>query len=91
MAKDTVVGLAPVLIDLVEQLSECSHRRLRVLHQPLSHETICPGTRNVGGVGALLPTFETSNLTPPALYRDTVTTDPDFDRVDEVGEGSPAE
>ena len=40
MAEDAVVGLAPVLIDLVEQLSECSHRCLRVVHQPLSHEKI---------------------------------------------------
>ena len=91
MAEDAVVGLDPVLIDLIEQLSECSHRCLRVVHQPLSHETICPSTRNVGGVGALPPTLETSILAPPALYRNTVTTDPDFDRVDKVGEGSPAE
>src|SRR6266849_9083088 len=79
MAEDAVVGLVPVLIDLVEQLSECIHRHLRIVHQPLSHDTHCPSLRNVGGVGALLPTLEPSNLTPPALYRDAVTTDPDFD------------
>ena len=91
MAEDTVVGLFPVLMDLVEQLSECIYRRLRVAHQPLSHDTICPSLRNVGGVGALLPTLEPSNLTPPALYRDAVTTDPDYDRIDEVIKGNLAE
>ena len=41
MTEDAVVGLDPVLIDLVEQLSdECSHRCLRVVHQPPSHEKI---------------------------------------------------
>jgi hypothetical protein len=35
--------------------------------------------------------LELSNLPPPALYRDAVMTNPDFDRIDEVGEGSLAE
>lgn len=88
MAEDAVIRLAPVLIDLVEQLSECIYRHLRFVHQPLSHDTICPSLRSVG---ALLSTLEPSNLTPPALYRDVVTTDPDFDRINKVIEGYLAE
>jgi len=46
---------------------------------------------NVDSVGAFLPLFEPFNLTPPALNRDAVSTDLEFDRIDEVDESSPAE
>jgi hypothetical protein len=82
MAEEAVVGLSPVPIDLLEQPFQCIHRRLRVVHQPLIHDKIFPSLRNVGGVSALLPTLELSNLTPPELYLDAVISDPEFDRIE---------
>ena len=91
VAEDAVVQFLPVLFDLIEQRSKCLHRVLGLVQQPLSLDPGCLCLLNVDSVGALLPLHEPFNLLPPALNRDAVSSDPDFDRIDEVGEGSLAE
>ncbi len=73
--------------------------RTRLRHAPSASITLStlssnPGRLsllNVDSVGALFPLLEAFNLLPPALSRDAVLSDPEFDRINEVGEGSPAE
>ena len=81
VANNTVVEKFPVLFDSIEQRFRCLCRVLGLVQKLL----------NIDSVGALLPLHEPFNLLPPALNRDAVSSDPDFDRFDEVGEGSLAE
>jgi hypothetical protein len=91
IAEDAVVEFLPVLIDLIEQHSKCLYRPLCLVQHPLS---LNPGRRsllNVDSVGASLPLLELFNLLPPALNHDAMSSDPEFDRIDEIAESSLAE
>jgi len=90
MAEEAVVEFFPVLIDLIEQHSKCLHPLSRLVQQPLSLNPGRLSFLDVDSVGAVLPLLEPFNLHPPALNRDAVSSDPEFDRIDEVGETSPA-
>jgi hypothetical protein len=91
IAEDAVVEFLPVLIDPIEQHYKCLYRPLCLFQHPPS---LNPGRRsllNVDGVGAPLPLLELFNPLPPVLNRDAVSSDPEFDRIDEVDESFLAE
>ena len=86
VAKDTVVEFFPVLVDPIKQSSKCLHRVLGLVQRPATSESRS---------GPLLPSQcrqcwcpSPSNLFPPALNRDAVLFNPEFDLIDDVGEDS---
>jgi hypothetical protein len=89
MSKDAVDGF---FVDPIEQRSKCLHRVLGLALQPLSTESQSASafSASTDSVGALLPLHELYNLFPPgpALNRNAVSSDPEFDQIDEVCEGS---
>ena len=87
-AKDAVAKFLPVLVDLIEQHFKCNHHHLSLVQQPLSLNPGCLGLHNVDSLGALLPLLKPFNLLPPALSRDAMSSDPELDQIDKVGEGS---
>jgi hypothetical protein len=80
VANDTVVDFLPLIVDLIEQPSKFLHRLLRLVQQPLSLNPTRLSLRSVGSVVALLPLLEPFNLLPPALGRDSVSSNREFDR-----------
>ena len=64
---------------------------LGLVQRPLSLDLGQLFPLEVDSVSALLPLREPFYLIPPVLSHDAVSSNPDFDRIDEVGEGSLAE
>jgi hypothetical protein len=91
VTKDAVIELLPVLVDLTEQRYKCHHRLLRLGQQPLGPNPGPLGLLNIDNVGDLLPLLEPFNPLPPVLSCEAVSSDPEFDRIDELGESSLAE
>ena len=91
MAENAVVEFSPVLFDPIEEHSKGFYRLLCLVQQPPSLDPGRLSLLNVDSVGALLLLLEPFNLLPPALDVETMFSDPEFDRIDEVGESSPAE
>ncbi len=91
VAEDAVVEFLPVFLDFIEQHSKRLRRLLRLVQQHLSLNPVRLSLLNVDSVGALLPLLESFNLLLPALNRDAVSSDPEFDRVDDIDERPPAE
>ena len=80
----------PVPVGVVELHPKCIHRLLCHVQQPLSFNPLRPRLLNVGNVGSLLPLLEPFNVLLPALGRDAVSGDCEFDGINDFGEGSPA-
>ena len=91
VAKDMVTKYFPVLVDLIEKCCECLHCVLGLVQQPLSLDPGCLCLLSANSVGTLLPLHEIFNLSPPELNSDAVSSNPEFDRINKVGEGSLAE
>ena len=83
MAEDATVKFVPVLIDLIEQHPKRLYRLLCLVQQPLSLNPGRLSLLNVDSVGTPLPLLEPFNPLPPALNSDGVSSDPEFDRIDE--------
>lgn len=88
MAKDAVVEFLPVLIGLFEERCKCLCGLRRLIQHLLSLDPGRLGLLDVESVGTLLVLLECFNLIPPALSLKAESFNPEFGRINHVGESS---